>query len=83
MTNPEWLSKRDGSLRAGLNASTVLVLLGGHPQYKIVAGPASGKYTCAVTQTNNAKRLDGGANYPTLDAAITGGLEELRMKLGW
>lgn len=83
MTTPEWLSKRDGTLRAGLNASTVLVLLGGHPQYKIVAAPANGKYTCAVTQTNNAKRLDSRASYASLDSALTGGLEELRVKLGW
>ena len=28
-------------------------------------------------------KWDGGAEYPTRDAALAGGLEELRAKLGW
>jgi hypothetical protein len=83
MTPPEWLSTRDGGLNAGLNNRTWLVMLSGHPQYRLVATPARGKFTCVVTQTNNGKRLDAGADYPSLENALKGGLDELRAKLGW
>lgn len=83
MTPPEWLLNRNGGLSAGLNERTVLVTLNGHPQYRLVATPARGKFTCVVTQTNNGKRLDAGAEYTSLDHALKGGLDELRTKLGW
>ena len=70
-------------MRPGLNPSAWLLTLDGHPQYKLVAVPVKGKYSCAVTQTNNGKRLDGGLTYDGLEAALAGGLEELRAKLGW
>ena len=84
MTTPEFLTLRHGSLRQGLNDSTWLVLLEGHPQYKLVATPSKGKFSCSVMQTVNGKRLDKGeAIFGTIDEAIVGGLEELRVKLGW
>ena len=45
--------------------------------------PAKGQYTCAILQTNNGKRLDEGKVYPSNDAALAGGLDELRARLGW
>ena len=82
-TVPDWLKLRDGSLKRGLNGTAVLVMLGGQPQYRLDVRPAGGTFTCAVTQTVNGRRLDDGATYPTPDAALAGGLEQLRNKLGW
>ncbi|HVK13825.1 MAG TPA: hypothetical protein VM597_34100 [Gemmataceae bacterium] len=83
MTVPDWLKTRDGGLTQGLKDDVLLVTLNGHPQYRLDALPAKGKYTCAVVQTTNGRRLDGGIEYPTRDAALAGGLEELRSNLGW
>ena len=83
MTAPDWLSTRDGGLAEGLSDRTVLVTVNGHPMWRLDAVPAKGKFTCAVLQTNNGQRLDGGKEYPTREAAFAGGLEELRAKLGW
>ena len=83
MTAPDWLTTRGGEMSPGLNERTWLITLSGHPMYRLVAGPAKGKFTCTVTQTNNGKRLDAGAEYPNLPGALSGGLEELRTKLGW
>ena len=80
---PAWLTLRDGDVRSGMNASTLLVSLSHHPQYRLFATPAEGQFTCVVTQSNNGKRLDGGKKYETVAAALAGGLEELREKLGW
>lgn len=82
-TIPDWLKTREGSLTPGVRDHTVFVVLGNQPQYRLEARPAAGTYSCFVTQTINGKRLDGGASYPTQDAALVGGLEELRTKLGW
>ncbi len=83
MNTPSWLELRNASIRPGLNGSTQLILLSGHPQYKMVAVPAVGKFTCVITQTNNGKRLDGQKTYNNEEEALNGGLEELREKLGW
>ncbi|MCE9531757.1 MAG: hypothetical protein K8T89_11640 [Planctomycetes bacterium] len=83
MNPPEWLTKREGSLHTGLNPQTWLVTFNGHQLYRLFATTAKGQFTCAVTQTNNGKRLDAGKNYPSIEGALTGGLEELRERLGW
>jgi len=80
---PEWLKHRDGALKPGIRESVVLVMLGGQPQYRLECRPAVGKYACDVLQTVNGKRLDDGTTYATEAAALTGGLEQLRGKLGW
>ncbi|MFO0850674.1 MAG: hypothetical protein U0871_19270 [Gemmataceae bacterium] len=82
-TAPDWLSLRDGSLKPGIRDHILFVMVGDQPQYKLEARPAAGQFTCAVTQTINGKRVDGGAKYPTRDAALSGGLDELRAALGW
>jgi hypothetical protein len=83
MTTPDWLAVRDGRLVKGLSDHTWLVTINGEPQYRQDILPAKGQFTCAVVQTNNSRRLDGGKIYPTPDAALAGGLEELRTFLGW
>jgi hypothetical protein len=83
LTVPEWLSKRDGSLKPGLSDSVVLVMVGGRPLYRLEVRPAAGKHTCAILQTVNGHRLDDGTTYPSAGAALAGGLEQLRAKLGW
>jgi hypothetical protein len=83
MTTPEWLAQRDGQLRPGVNADTYLVRLSGAPQYRLAVVPAGGQFTCAVTQTNNGKRLDSGSTHPTAEAALQCGLDELGKTLGW
>ncbi|OWK35959.1 hypothetical protein [Fimbriiglobus ruber] len=82
-TVPEWLAMRDGTLKSGVRDHTVLVMLTNQPQYRLEVRPANGKFACAVSQTNNGKRLDDTSTYPTPDAALTGGLEQLKNKLGW
>jgi hypothetical protein len=83
MTPPDWLTARGGGLAKGLNGNVLVATLDGHPQWRLDALPARGQFTCAVIHTNNGKRLDGGKVYPTLAAALAGGLEELRARLGW
>ena len=83
MTAPDWLTARGGGLTKGLADNVLLVTLDGEPQYRLDALPARGRYTVAVVQTNNGRRLDGGNDYPTGEAALVGGLAELREKLGW
>ena len=83
MTVPDWLTKRGGSLTPGVNKDMFFVLIGGVPQYKVEARPAKGTFICAVQQSVNGKRLDDATAYPTADAAVAGGLEQLRNKLGW
>lgn len=80
---PDWLKAHDGGLAPGVRDHLVFVTVGGQPHYRLEARPAAGKYTCHVTQTVNGRRLDGGATYPDRDAALAGGLEELRATLGW
>lgn len=83
MTTPDWLANRVGGIIPGLNERTWLVTLNGHPMYKLVAVPAKGKFTCAITQTNNGKRIDRGLEYASWNEALQGGLNELKERLGW
>jgi hypothetical protein len=82
-TVPDWLKLRDGSLTPGVHPQTAHVMLGGQPQYRLDARPAGGRYVCYVTQTVNGRPLGDGTTYPTADAALAGGLETLRNRLGW
>jgi hypothetical protein len=83
MNSPEWLTVRNGFIKPGIDPQTWMVTLDGHPQYRLFATPAGGVFTCAIFQSNNGKRLDGGKTYPTVEAALAGGLDELRERLGW
>jgi len=83
MTAPDWLTSRNGGLAKGINERTLLVTVDGEPMWRLDALPSKGQFTCAVLQTNSGRRLDAGKQYPTREAALAGGLEELRAKLGW
>lgn len=83
LKTPEWLARHNCALEAGVGAKTYLVMLAKKPQYMLVPVPLGSKFGCAVTQTINGRRLDGDSTYPTLEDAISGGLEELRKVLGW
>lgn len=81
---PDWLSKRDGALKPGAHGHVTFVLVGGSPQYKLEVRPAAGQYACAVQQSVNGRRLDDPKLlYPTAEAAVAGGLDQLRAALGW
>ena len=83
MTTPDWLTQHGGEARLSKDGRSVTVYLGGEPQYLLILAPTAGKYGCKVVQSNNGKRLDGGAAFPSPDAAFQGGLEDLRKALGW
>lgn len=83
MTVPDWLTLRSGTLKPGINAETLFVMVGGQLLYRLAVRPASGKYSCAITSTVNGKRLDDGITYAAPHDALAGGLEQLRAKLGW
>jgi hypothetical protein len=81
---PDWLALRTGSLTPGVHPETQFVLIGGQPLYKLEARPASGKFTCAISNTVNGKRLDDATTiYTNAQEAFNGGLEQLRAQLGW
>jgi len=82
MTAPDWLAAHDGGLVKGFD-DRWLVTIGGGPQYRLEVLPAKGQFSCAIVQTNNGKRLDEGRVYPTAEAALAGGLDELCARLGW
>jgi hypothetical protein len=81
---PDWLARHDGSLTPGIHPETTFVMIGGQPLYKLEVRPAEGKFACAVSNTVNGKRLDDAtATYPSPEAALAGGLDQLCGALGW
>ena len=83
LTTPDWLTQRGVRLQASKDGQSWLVYLDVEPQYLLLVVPVKGQYGCRITQTINGRRLDGGATYASLDAALHGGLDELRKALGW
>jgi hypothetical protein len=83
VTTPDWLSQRGVHLQESKNGQSRLVYLDNEPQYLLMAVPVKGQFGCRITQTINGRRLDGETTYPTVEAALQGGLEELRKALGW
>ena len=78
MTTPDWLTQHGGEVRVSKNGLSLTAYVGGQPQYLLMLAPVDGKYGCKVVQSNNGKRLDGGASFPTTEAAFQGGLDDLR-----
>ena len=67
-TVPDWLKTRDGALKPGVRPETVFVMVS----------------DCAVSTPATGTRLDDEkTTYPTADAALAGGLDQLRNVLGW
>ncbi len=83
MTPPDWLKLRDGSLQPGLSSQTCFVVIGGKPQYRLDVRPATGGFTCDITQTINGHRYDNLQKSDSETAALASGLETLRNQLGW
>ena len=83
VTTPDWLTKHAGELRPSKDGRSCMVFFAGQMQYVLVVLPVGSTFGCRVTQTNNGRRLDGGASYATPDDAVRGGLEDLRKALGW
>jgi hypothetical protein len=83
VTTPDWLTQRGTPLQASKDGRSWLLYLGTEPQYLLMAVPVKGQYGCRITQTINGRRLDSGATYPSVEAALQGGLQELRQALGW
>ncbi len=82
-TTPDWLTRRGVKLQASKDDLSWLVYLGKEPHYLLMAVPVKGQYGCRITQTINGRRLDGGSTFASVEAALQGGLEELRKALGW
>ena len=80
---PDWLAQREGELRGSAMNPAVSVYFAGQLQYVLLAVPAKGKYTCRISETINGRRMDSPTVYDTARAALEGGLNELRTKLGW
>jgi hypothetical protein len=81
---PDWLSLREGTLKPGVHPETRFVMVGGQPLYKLEVRPAAGKFSCAISNTVNGKRLDEvSQTYAGAQEAFNGGLEQLRTVLGW
>jgi hypothetical protein len=83
MSTPDWLARHDGSMKLAPDGRTWLAFFDGEPHYKLLPAPAKGGFTCRVCQMENGKCVDKGQTYPTADDALRGGLEELRVFLGW
>ena len=83
LETPTWLSQRNGSLRPASDGLTWFVMLNHEPQYSLTPVPVQGKYGCVIKQTNNGRRIDSSGVHATDEAALRGGLEDLRQALGW
>jgi hypothetical protein len=83
LTTPDWLARRSGSVQPANAGEAWLVFLNGEPQYRVIPIPVGGKFGCHVVQTVNGKHLGCNGRFPTAEDALRGGLEDLRMALGW
>jgi hypothetical protein len=83
MTAPDWLTQRGGDLKLASDGRTWYFLVGGQPQYSLMAVPVAGRFGCTIRQTINGKRIESKGVYATADEAVGGGLDDLRQALGW
>lgn len=83
LSTPDWLARRGGALRPATDGLSWFVDFDGEPQYRLVPFPVGGQHGCKVIQTINGRRLDGSGIHPSVEAALAGGLEDLRKNLGW
>ncbi len=83
VATPDWLAQHGVHLQESKDGRSWLVYFDDEPQYLLMAVPVKGRFGCRITETINGRRLDSGATYPSIEAALHGGLEELRRLLGW
>jgi hypothetical protein len=83
MTAPDWLTKRNGTLKPGVNGNPLFVCFAGEPQYVITPIPVEGKHGSRVKQTINGRIVPTEGVFATADEAVRSGLEDLRKALGW
>jgi hypothetical protein len=83
VTTPDWLARRGGTLRPASDSLSWFVDFEGEPQYRLMPFPVGGQHGCKVSQTINGRRLDSGGIHPSVEAALAGGLEDVREALGW
>ena len=80
---PDWLARHGGELRANPGGEHYAVYFGRELEYLLHVYPVQGRYSCRVKQSVNGKHLESGAAHATRDAALRGGLDDLRKALGW
>ena len=80
---PDWLTKREGTLKPGLRGYIAFVMIANRPECRLELRPANGKFACVVRYTVNGKLIEGHESQPTADAAWANGLTRLQAKLGW
>ncbi len=81
---PDWLRKRDGTLKPGLRDYIAFVVISDRPEYRLEVRPADGKFACVVSYTNNGKLIEGRSEpLPNAEAAWADGLTRLKDRLGW
>lgn len=80
---PDWLSLRGCRVKPSSNGESWIIYVANRPDYTLVAVPAGGEFACKVTQTISGKSLSKNSRYPTREAALQGGLDDLRGALGW
>jgi hypothetical protein len=83
LSAPEWLKQHGGSLQPDSDGRTWYVMVRGQPQHKLRPVPAGGKFSCAIVQTINGRRIESTASAATAEDALRAGLEDLRQALGW
>jgi hypothetical protein len=83
MQTPDWLTRRDASLKLGSDRTTWFVLFGAKPQYALVPRPAENRFECCTRQTINGEVIPSKALYASSEEAVRGGLDELGKYLGW
>jgi hypothetical protein len=80
---PGWLTARGGELRLSKDERSASVHFAGQLQYVLTPVPARGKHGCRISEADSGKRLDSSGVWDTPQAALQGGLEDLRARLGW
>ena len=83
MNTPDWLRLHGGELKLGSDKKTWYVIIAGKPLYDLVPAPASGKHSCDIRETNNGQMVSSKGIYATADEALRGGLDDLKVYLGW
>ena len=80
---PPWLARHEARLVASATGESWMVYLGHELAYVLVAVPAEGKHSVKVLETINGKQFNSGTIFASVQAALEGGAEELRQRLGW